>query len=248
MAEERTNEVEGADDPSIGAAQADGGGVAGGAGAAGGGAGGGGGGGGGGSDPDDEGATPAAANAPPEAAALLVDLEKARAKLRDTHDRLLRTAADFENFKKRAAREREQYVARAGENVLRDILPALDNMDRAMRHKDAAADPSALVEGLAMIHKQFIDALARHGVTPFDAVGQKFDPALHEAIQQATSPDHAPGTVVSEFARGYMMGGKLLRPALVVVAAPGSGGATGAADGGGGGGGAGNGQGAGGNG
>jgi len=181
----------------------------------------------------------------PEATALETELEKARAKLRETHDRLLRTAADFENFKKRAAREREQYVARAGENVLRDILPALDNMDRAMQHKDAAADPTALVEGLAMIHKQFIDALARHGVTPFDAVGQKFDPALHEAIQQATSAEHPPGTVVSEFARGYMMGGKLLRPALVVVAAPGAGGAGPA---GGGGGGGGNGHGAGGNG
>jgi molecular chaperone GrpE len=161
---------------------------------------------------------------PPRAApdtdpeSLARQLEETRAKLREVNDRLLRTAADFDNFRKRAQREKEQYVARAGDNIVREILPVLDNFARALQARDANHDLAALATGIDMIYRQLGDVLERMGIESFESVGQRFDPALHEAIQQVTSPAHAPGTIVSEFARGYRMGGKLLRPALVVVA------------------------------
>ena len=157
----------------------------------------------------------ATASEPQEPEEVIANL---REKMRAQHERLLRAAADLENFKKRSAREKEQYVQRAGESLARDLLPVVDNMDRALEHAEKSIDEKNLREGVLLIHKQLMDTLAKHGIEPFDAMGEKFDPMRHEALSQVPSTDAEPGSVVQQFARGYTIRGHLLRPAMVVVA------------------------------
>ena len=148
------------------------------------------------------------------------ELETARAELAAKHDRLVRAVADHENSKKRATRDTEEAIAHALRGVLSDILPVGDNLGRAL----AVASPgNPLSEGVEMVKTSFDSALAKHGITPIEAVGKPFDPAVHEALQQVVTPEHQPGTVIQVFERGYMRGDKLFRAARVVVAAPGSG-------------------------
>lgn len=152
---------------------------------------------------------------------LEAELERARAgereaaeRLRDEHERLLRSAADLENFKKRAAREREEIQRFGIERVLKDLLPVLDDLDRALASAQAD-DP--LVKGVTLVRTGFEQALARHGVKAFSALGQPFDPTLHEAIVQVPSAEAEPGTVVLEHARGFTLHDRLVRPAMVGV-------------------------------
>jgi molecular chaperone GrpE len=136
-------------------------------------------------------------------------------RLKDTHERLLRAAADLDNYKKRAAKEREEVQKFGIEKVLKDILPVVDGLDRAL----AAAPPDdPLAEGVRLVRASLEQALARHGVVAYSAMGEKFDPALHEALMQIPSADEPPGTVVLEHARGFKLHGRLLRPAMVGVA------------------------------
>lgn len=136
-------------------------------------------------------------------------------KLREEHERLLRAAADLENYKKRAAKEREEVLKFGNEKVLKDLLPVVDNLDRAL----AAAPPAgALTEGVTLVRASFEAALAKHGVKSFSALGTRFDPALHEALLQVPTAEAAPGTVVLEHARGFTLSERLLRPAMVGVA------------------------------
>lgn len=155
-------------------------------------------------------------------------------RLKEEHERLLRTAAEFDNFKKRAQREKEDVQKFGVERLLKDFLPVADNLDRAL---DSASqhDPKQVIEGVKLVQKMLEQTLAKHGVTGFSAVGQPFDPALHEALMQQES-DLPPNTVVSEMARGYKLNERLVRPAAVVVAkaraapaAPPEGAATGGA-------------------
>lgn len=132
-------------------------------------------------------------------------------------EQLLRMAADFENFRKRAAREKTELRRFAAERVLDDFLPVLDNLQRALEHAQAD-DPVA--EGVRMVAKQFVDTLGQHGVTGFDSIGQVFDPERHEAMSQVPSAEAEPGTVLHEVQKGYMLHDRLLRPAKVVVALP----------------------------
>jgi molecular chaperone GrpE len=136
-------------------------------------------------------------------------------KLRETHERLLRATADLDNYKKRAAKEREEVQKFGIEKVLKDILPVIDGLDRAL----AAAPPDdPLADGVRLVRASLEQALARHGVTGFSALGEKFDPALHEALLQVPTGDKPPGTVVLEHARGFKLHERLLRPAMVGVA------------------------------
>ena len=137
-------------------------------------------------------------------------------RLKDTHERLLRTAAEFDNFKKRAQKEKEDVQKFGVERLLKDFLPVLDNLERALDHA-GQHDARQVVEGVKLVQKLFETTLARHGVSGFSAVGKPFDPSLHEALMQQES-DAAPGTVVSEMARGYKLHDRLVRPAAVVVA------------------------------
>jgi molecular chaperone GrpE len=139
-------------------------------------------------------------------------------RLKDTHDRLLRTAAEFDNFKKRVLKEKEDLQKFGNERLLRDFLPVADNLERALEHADQH-DLKQVIEGVRLVQKQLESALGKHGVTGFSAVGKTFDPTQHEALMQQES-DEPPNTVVSEMARGYKLNDRLIRPAAVVVSKP----------------------------
>ncbi len=146
---------------------------------------------------------------------LRAEVDLSASKLRETHDRLLRAAADLDNYKKRAAREREEVKRFGIEKVLNDLLPVLDGLDRAL----AAAPPDdPLADGVRLVRASLEQALAKQGVVGFSALGEKFDPALHEALMQVPTGEKPAGTVVLEHARGFKLHERLLRPAMVGVA------------------------------
>jgi len=135
------------------------------------------------------------------------------------YDQLLRRQAEFENYRKRIERERGETYHRARAEVLLELLPIVDNFERALESLGQGdADAEALRHGVELIHKQFNDALVKFGLEPVAAVGEAFDPHLHEAVTTAPSDEHEENTVIAEFQRGYKLGEKLLRPAKVKVA------------------------------
>lgn len=151
-------------------------------------------------------------------AQLELSMEKGREtleKLKDEHERRLRAAADLENYKKRASREKEEVQKFSVEKIVKDLLPVLDNLDRAL---SAAREGDPLADGVKLVRAAFEQVLGRHGVKGFSALGKPFDPALHEALMQVPTADQPPGTVVMEHARGFLMHERLVRPALVGVA------------------------------
>ena len=151
-------------------------------------------------------------------AQLDLSVERAREtldRLKDTHERYLRAAADLENYKKRAVREKEEAERYGVQKLLKDLLPVVDNLDRALAHAEAS---NPLTAGIEATRRIFEDTLARYGVKAFSAVGQPFDPTHHEAMQQVETREAPPGTVVSEMVRGYLLHDRLIRPALVSVA------------------------------
>jgi len=135
----------------------------------------------------------------------------------ELQNRLLRTAAEFDNYRKRTERERRELSDAVAADLIREILPIVDDLDRAMT---AAADSpdSALRSGVELIQRQLIDALRKRGAEPFDSVGQDFDPAWHEALASEPANGRRDGEIVAEIRRGYRIGARLLRPALVKVA------------------------------
>ncbi|HEY8536763.1 MAG TPA: nucleotide exchange factor GrpE [Vicinamibacterales bacterium] len=133
-------------------------------------------------------------------------------------DRLLRTAAEFDNFRKRVERERREMVERAAEDVLRDLLPIIDNLERALATSAGPEAVEAYRQGVELIHRQLLDLLAQRGVTPIDALGADFDPHLHEAVASAPADGHRDGEIIEVFRTGYRMGDRLLRAAMVKVA------------------------------
>lgn len=161
----------------------------------------------------DEGA-PAKAPSVAPVGELRVDPQAEIARLRD---QLLRTAADYDNFRKRARREQEDATRRGRETTVKDLLPIFDNLERAAAHAESGADPKAVSDGIRMVTKQFVDTLDRMGIKRVVTVGQPFDPARHEAIQHLESKEHPAGTVVAEVQPGYAIGDFLVRPAMVVV-------------------------------
>ncbi len=148
-----------------------------------------------------------------------VDAELAalRAERDKLKDHLLRTAADFDNFRKRTKRDLDDAKRRANEDVLREILPVIDNLERALGAADTAKDIEAVKEGVRMVLRGFDEVAQRLNLSRVPALGQPFDPNVHDAIQQLETEDHEPGTVVAEVVPGYRLGDRLLRAALVVV-------------------------------
>jgi len=134
------------------------------------------------------------------------------------YDRFVRQVAELENFKKRATREKDEAVRFANESLVRDLLPVIDNLERAVAHAQGGGNGKPLVDGVEMVLKGILDVLAKHGVAQISAVGQPFDPEKHEAMAQVESENHAPNTVVEEHHKGYLLKDRLLRPALVTVA------------------------------
>lgn len=159
--------------------------------------------------------TPAA---PPAGETTDERVSRAERERAEAHDRMLRVAADFENYKRRVRREIDDATGRVKEQILREILPVLDNFERALVAVGKGGTMEALEQGVRLVEKQLHGALEKSGVKGFDAKGQPFDPARHEAIQQVETAAQPAGTVVDVFARGYMLGDRLLRPAMVSVA------------------------------
>jgi len=134
------------------------------------------------------------------------------------HEQYVRTLADMDNLRKRTTREKEEIAKFANEGLLRDILPVIDNLERALEHSDKAAESGGLLEGVRMTLTQFTQVLSRFGVAPIDAAGKPFDPAFHQAMGQLESADHPVNTVMVEMQKGYQLNERLLRPAFVLVA------------------------------
>jgi molecular chaperone GrpE len=144
-------------------------------------------------------------------------LEQSKAATAKMKEKMLRVAADFENYRRRASREVEEARRGGTQAAVKDLLPVFDNLERATGHVDDKTEVESLVKGLEMVHKQFLDVLGKMGIERVAAVGEGFDPNVHESIQYEHSEEHAAGTVMTELQPGYRMGTMLLRPALVVV-------------------------------
>ena len=166
----------------------------------------------------DEGGREAAAPSTPERTAADETAELKR-QLDDKHDRLLRALAEVDNVKRRTQRERDEYVRYANESLIRDLLPVLDNFDRALEAARATREAAKVVDGITLIQREFLRVLERIGVTRYSSLGERFDPNRHEATGRMVSVDQPPDTIVAELAPGYMLNGRMLRPAQVIVAA-----------------------------
>jgi molecular chaperone GrpE len=144
-------------------------------------------------------------------------LEALRRERDALQDRLLRLAAEFDNYRKRVDRDRRDQSDAAQVGALQDFLPLIDDMERAL---EAPAESGVDVyrKGVELIHRQMLELLRKRGVKPIDAVGTDFDPRVHQAVMHEPSPDHRDGEVIEELRRGYMLGERLLRPAMVKVA------------------------------
>ena len=138
-------------------------------------------------------------------------------EIKQLQDRVLRLAADMENTRKRLERERTEGICFANESLIREMLPVVDNLERAIDHAPKDAEGDSLLEGVRMTAKSFLDVLAKFGCAPFDSVGKPFDPKYHEAIMQQEAPDQPENTVIQEFQKGYTIHDRLLRPAMVIV-------------------------------
>jgi molecular chaperone GrpE len=157
------------------------------------------------------------AGAGPDRAAADDAIERLEHERDDLRDRLLRLSAEFDNYRKRIERERRDTMERAAAGLIEELLPIVDDFERALK---AEADPAADVyrEGISIIHRQLMELLARRGVTPLESLGADFDPHVHQAVAYEPSPGHRDGEVIEELRRGYTLGDRLLRPAMVKVA------------------------------
>ncbi len=140
-----------------------------------------------------------------------------KAEYENRYDRMLRTIAEYENSKKRAEREKEEFLKYAIEGFVKDLIPVMDSIDSAIASTNESKDFDALSEGVQLIYKQLLDALERRGVTPIEAVGETFDPTQHEAIMHVKSDDVPENAVIQDFQRGYMLHNRVVRPSMVSV-------------------------------
>jgi molecular chaperone GrpE len=151
--------------------------------------------------------------------ALMQRLQEQEQVAAENHDKFLRAMAEFDNYRKRTRQEIEDARRAGAERLAADLLPALDNFERALQHTDDDAKEDPVREGILLIHKQLLGTLAKHEIVPIEAVGKPFDPRFHEAIMSAEpGPDQEPGTVIEELRRGYTIGDRVLRASLVKVA------------------------------
>ncbi len=161
-----------------------------------------------------------------EVSRLLTDLAEAQEKAaklteekRLLHEQLLRRQAEFENFRKRTERERSETVLRARADIINEMLPILDNFERALSSVNSPDDAvqEGILTGIRLIHRQFLDCLIGMGLNPIQAVGEPFDPHLHEAVTTEVTADQPENTILEELRRGYKLGDKLIRPSMVKV-------------------------------
>lgn len=148
---------------------------------------------------------------------LTMKLEQAEKKSAENYEKYLRAVAEMENYKKRAARDKADAIAYANEKLIRDVLPIIDSLDRATEHACNTADVEAFKEGFNLVKEQLLCCLGKHGVEKIDAVGTTFDPHLHEALLQVDSKAESHSKVIAEFEKGYLLKGRLLKPAKVSI-------------------------------
>jgi len=155
-----------------------------------------------------------------ELAAITDERDKAINEKQELYDRLLRSQAEFENARRRAERERSEFVQYAGMELVRDILPVVDDFERALQSGANLANGPAkdYIKGIELIYQRLVDRLTKVGLEPMEATGKLFDPNLHQAVDRVETDEVPDQTVVSEFQRGYLFKGRLLRPSMVKVA------------------------------
>ncbi|MEX0830007.1 MAG: nucleotide exchange factor GrpE [Nitrospirales bacterium] len=144
--------------------------------------------------------------------------QRAQEELQIVQDKYMRLAAEFENYKRRAQRDQSDSIRYANESLLKNILPTLDNLERAIKSGTDAGASGALIEGVELTHKQFLETIEKLGVRQVTSTGAEFDPNIHQAVAQVESETAAPNTVVEEFQKGYVLHDRILRPAMVTVA------------------------------
>jgi molecular chaperone GrpE len=145
-------------------------------------------------------------------------LDAKEKEVKEHYERYLRQVAEVDNFKKRIHREKEDAIRYANENLIKDILPVIDNLERAVAHAQGGGNGKPLVEGVELVLRGLLDVFSKHGVVQVPAVGEVFDPVKHEAMAQVESRQYEPNTVIDEHHKGYLLRERLLRPALVTVA------------------------------
>ena len=148
----------------------------------------------------------------------LEELRTAAEKSSENREKMLRTLADMENLRKRQEKEKKEYIDYANQELLNEILPVLDNFDRALASADKNPEAASYLQGVEMIYKQLEEVLSRQGLEEIDAQGELFDPFFHEAVQQEFTDEYPDGTILDVLLKGYLFRGKLLRPAVVKVA------------------------------
>lgn len=148
---------------------------------------------------------------------LRADLEAKEEEIKSLKDKLLRSHAEFENYKKRMTKEKSDLLKYANEELVKEVLRTVDNLEMAIGHAREANQTESITEGIEIILKHLLQSLERFGVAGFSAVGERFDPGRHEAVLQVESAEHEPSTVIAEAQKGYFLRERLLRPALVTV-------------------------------
>jgi molecular chaperone GrpE len=146
--------------------------------------------------------------------------DKLQAKEKESEEnyaRYLRQVAEVDNFKKRVSREKEDAIRYANENLIKDILPVIDNLERAVTHAQGGGNGKPLVEGVEMVLRGLLDVFSKHGVVQVPSIGSVFDPGKHEAMAHVESSEYQPNTIINEYHKGYLFRDRLLRPALVTV-------------------------------
>lgn len=147
-----------------------------------------------------------------------VDADEIQRQRDDYYDRLLRKSAEFDNYRKRVERDRQSMAESAAADLVRDLLPLVDDLERALKSEPGPEGASGYRRGVELIHRQLLDILRKRGVRPIEALGADFDPHFHEAVTTEPAEGRRDGEIIEEFARGYMLGERLLRPSMVKVA------------------------------
>ena len=145
------------------------------------------------------------------------DLEVAQRQAKESYDKFLRVYAEFENYKKRMEREKSDFLKYANEELIKELLPVIDNLDRAVGQARQNAEAQSLVEGVEMILRQIKEVMEKHGVKELQSLGEPFDPNVHEAMMHEIADEHDENTVIDELQKGYIFKDRLIRPALVKV-------------------------------
>lgn len=167
--------------------------------------------------PEEESQTKDSHKASPSKKELLKQLEDLENEKADLSDRLLRTVAEFDNYRKRVSREKEDLIKFGNEKFALDLLPIMDNFERSLEQARNAQEIEAVIEGIEMILKQFMTTLEKFHIKPFESIGEPFDPEKHEAMAQQEHDEYDENTVIEEYQKGYLLKERLLRPARVIV-------------------------------